>query len=152
MHGISKAGLFLCAGIVEHNCKTKDIRMMGGLAKTMPITAVSFFLCAMSVMGIPPFGGFFSKYMVINGAVTAGHPWIAAVFLIGAVMTVIYLLRVFKAVFLGSPAGENAREGSASMVYSAAFLGVLSVCSGVLIYYPAAFVNEIVRQMAVIIK
>ena len=67
MHGLAKGGLFLCAGIVEQNTKTKDITQLGGLIKTMPITAVSFLLCSFSVMGIPPFGGFFSKYMVITG-------------------------------------------------------------------------------------
>ena len=46
---------------------------MGGLIKTMPVTAVAFLLCAFSVMGIPPFGGFFSKFMVISGTVKAGH-------------------------------------------------------------------------------
>jgi len=154
MHGISKAGLFLCAGIVEHNCHTKDIRELGGLAKTMPLTAVSFILCAFSVMGIPPFGGFFSKYMVINGAVEAGQPWIAFVFLIGAVMTVIYLLRVFVTVFLGQPKNpvHIAKEGSPTMVGSVVTLGALSIVSGLLIYFPASFANTIVQQMAVMVK
>jgi len=152
MHGLAKAGLFLCAGIVEHNCKTKDIRQMGGLAKTMPVTAVCFFLCAFSVMGIPPFGGFFSKYMVINGTVSAGHPWIAVVFLIGAVMTVIYLLRVFTLIFLGKEKIENVKEGSKSMIFSVVVLAALSLVSGLLIYYPAGLVNTIVQQMAVIEK
>ncbi len=152
MHSLAKAGLFLCAGIVEHNCKTKDIRQMGGLVKTMPITAVSFFICAFSVMGIPPFGGFFSKYMVVSGAVSAGHPWIALVFLAGAVMTVIYLLRAFTIIFLGKPKMENVREGSKIMIFSVALLSALSLAGGLLIYYPAGFVNRIVEQMAVIIK
>jgi NADH:ubiquinone oxidoreductase subunit 5 (subunit L)/multisubunit Na+/H+ antiporter MnhA subunit len=154
MHGISKAGLFLCAGVVEHNCRTKDIRNLGGLAKAMPVTAVSFLLCAFSVMGIPPFGGFFSKYMVINGAVEAGRPWLAFVFLLGAVMTVIYLLRVFVRVFLGRPgkATVGVREGSPAMVSTVALLGALSVVSGLLIYYPASLANSIVRQMAVMVK
>jgi NADH:ubiquinone oxidoreductase subunit 5 (subunit L)/multisubunit Na+/H+ antiporter MnhA subunit len=69
MHGLAKGGLFLCAGIVEQNTKTKDIMQMGGLIKTMPVTAISFLLCSFSVMGIPPFGGFFSKYMVMIGSV-----------------------------------------------------------------------------------
>ncbi|HBE78388.1 MAG TPA: peroxiredoxin family protein, partial [Firmicutes bacterium] len=73
MHGLAKGGLFLCAGIVEHNTHTKDIRKMGGLFKTMPVTAISFALCALSVMGIPPFGGFFSKHMVISGAAEGGN-------------------------------------------------------------------------------
>lgn len=149
MHAISKAGLFLCAGIVEHSCHTKDIRQLGGLARQMPKTALSFALCAFSVMGIPPFGGFFSKYMVISGAVEAGHPFIAIAFLAGAVMTVLYLLRAFVKVFMGDYRGEHAppREGSASMVYSVVVLAALSVVSGLLVRYPAEFVAAIVRQI-----
>ena len=152
MHGVSKAGLFLCAGIVEHNCKTKDIRKLGGLAKTMPVTAVSFFLCAASVMGIPPFGGYFSKFMVINGAVSADHPWIAFVFLLGAVMTIIYLIRVFAKVFLGKLSIENVKENTPGMVSVVAFLAALSIGSGLLVKYPADLTNAIVQQMAVILK
>jgi len=148
MHAISKAGLFLCAGVVEHGCHTKDIRQLGGLAATMPLTAASFILCAFSVMGIPPFGGFFSKYMVINGAAEAGHPWLAAVFLLGAVMTILYLLRAFVLVFLGKPRGERApREGSATMVYSVAFLAFLSIAGGLMIYFPADIVRQIIWQI-----
>jgi NADH:ubiquinone oxidoreductase subunit 5 (subunit L)/multisubunit Na+/H+ antiporter MnhA subunit len=153
MHAISKAGLFLCAGIVEHSLHTKDIRRMGGLAKTMPWTAASFFLCSFSVMGAPPFGGFFSKDMVIHGAIEAGHPWIAAVFILGAVMTVLYLLRAYYKVFLGESHAEHpAHEGRGTMEYSVALLAVLSILSGLLIYYPANLVHAIVEQMAVIIR
>lgn len=152
MHAISKAGLFLCAGIVEHSLHTKDIRKMGGLARTMPWTAVSFFLCAFSVMGAPPLGGFFSKDMVIHGAIEAGHPWIAAVFILGAVMTVLYLLRAFYKVFLGEPHAEHpAHEGRGTMEYSVVLLAALSVVSGLFIYYPATLVKAIVEQMAVIV-
>jgi len=153
MHAISKAGLFLCAGIVEHSLHTKDIRKMGGLYKAMPATAASFFLCAFSVMGVPPFGGFFSKYLVVNGAVEAGHPWLAFVFVIGAVMTVIYLLRAFVKVFLGESKAEHVPgEGSRGMVFSVSLLAVLSIVSGLLIQYPASLVQVIVAQMAVIVK
>ncbi len=154
MHGISKAGLFLCAGIVEHTCHTKDIRKLGGLIKTMPWTAAAFLLCAFSVMGVPPFGGFFSKYMVVNGAVEAGQPWVAVTFLIGAVMTILYLLRAFTRVFLGQ-AGEavhDVREGSPVMVGSVTALGALSVVSGLLVSVPLGFVQTIVQQMAVMVK
>ena len=153
MHAVSKAGLFLCAGIVEHSCHTKDIRKMGGLYKAMPITAFSFFLCAFSVMGVPPFGGFFSKYMVINGTVEAGQPWVAVVFIVGAVMTILYLMRAFVRVFLGRPKMESIpREGSKTMVSSVALLAALSLISGFLIYYPATLVKKIVEQMVVMPK
>ena len=57
MHGLAKAGLFLCAGIVIHATHERDIRKMGGMIKTMPWTAAAFIFCAFSVIGIPPFGG-----------------------------------------------------------------------------------------------
>lgn len=149
MHGISKAGLFLCAGIVEHTYHTKDIRELGGLMKTMPVTAVSFLLCAFSVMGIPPFGGFFSKYMVVNGAAAAGHPWIAFTFLLGAVFTIVYLLRAFTKVFLGEPKRELKKEGTRGMVFCVALLAALSLVSGLLVQVPAGFVESLVQQLVV---
>jgi len=91
MHGLAKAGLFLCAGIVIHATHKRDIREMGGLIKTMPLTAVAFLVCAFSVIGIPPFGGFFSKFLVIVGTVKAGAIWAAAVALFTAVLTMFYL-------------------------------------------------------------
>lgn len=127
---------------------------MGGLFKQMPITAVSFLLCAFSVMGLPPFGGFFSKYMVIAGTVEAGHPYIAIVFILGAVMTLIYLMRAFTLVFLGQPRElhQHAHDASPTMVASVGLLAALSLASGLLVALPAGFVEKIVTQMAVILQ
>jgi len=147
MHGIAKGGLFLCAGIVEQNTHTKDITRMGGLIKTMPVTAMAFLFCAFSVMGIPPFGGFFSKYLVIAGAVDGGQWWLAGTFIVGAFMTILYLLRVFSMVFLGQPQMAPVREGSPLMVTCVAVLGLLALISGVLIAPSSGFAASVVRQM-----
>jgi proton-translocating NADH-quinone oxidoreductase chain M len=152
MHGLAKGGLFLCAGVVEQNTGTKDITRMGGLLKSMPVTAVTFLLCAFSVMGIPPFGGFFGKYMVISGAVAGGQPWISLVFIIGAILTIIYLLRVFVMVFMGQPKIEGVREGSKTMLVSISALAALSLAAGILVYYPSALVQTVITQMAVVLK
>jgi len=140
MHGLAKAGLFLCAGIVIHATHKHDIRDMGGLIKTMPVTAVAFLVCAMSVIGIPPFGGFFSKFMVIMGTVQAGKVWVAAAALFTAVLTMFYLLKVFSQVFLGE-AKEPAPEKTRSMVYVVALLAILSLLGGILVAYPMKLVN-----------
>ncbi len=152
MHGLAKGGLFLCAGIVEQNTKIKDITKLGGLIKTMPITAISFLLCSFSVMGIPPFGGFFSKYMVITSAVQSGHLWISLTFLVGAFLTIIYLLRVFNMVFLGEVRFAGIKEGSAVMVISVAVLAALSLAGGILIYGPTQFVLSTIQQLPGIVK
>ena len=147
MHGLAKGGLFLCAGIIEQNMKTKDITKMGGLIATMPVTAVSFLLCAFSVMGVPPFGGFFSKYLVFAGAANSGSVLITSVFLLGAFLTLIYLFRIFNLIFLGEAQKTPAREGSKIMVLSVAILAVLSIAGGILIKYPSDFVQIAVKQM-----
>jgi NADH:ubiquinone oxidoreductase subunit 5 (subunit L)/multisubunit Na+/H+ antiporter MnhA subunit len=152
MHGLAKAGLFLCAGIVEQNTHCKDITKLGGLFKTMPITAISFLLCSFSVMGIPPFGGFFSKYMVIAGTVHSGQLGLAAVFMVGAVLTILYLFRVFTMVFMGETKCEPAREGSPVMVFCVALLAALSLVAGPYVHYPGALVGSIVQQMVGLVK
>jgi proton-translocating NADH-quinone oxidoreductase chain M len=147
MHGLAKAGLFLCAGIVIHAVHTKDIREMGGLIKSMPVTAVAFLACSFSVIGIPPFGGFFSKFLVILGTVQAGRPWVAALALFTAVLTMYYLFKVFSLVFLGE-AKHPAPERTKSMVYVVAVLAVLSLAAGLFVAYPAKLANIATTQMS----
>jgi NADH:ubiquinone oxidoreductase subunit 5 (subunit L)/multisubunit Na+/H+ antiporter MnhA subunit len=152
MHGLAKGGLFLCAGIVETGTHQKDITKLGGLVKQMPVTAVSFLLCALSVMGVPPFGGFFSKTMVIVGAAEAGYPWITSVFILGACLTVVYLFRVYNLVFMGSAGRDSEKEGSRTMVYSVAALALLSIVGGIAIHWPGMFAEAAVDQMLGMVK
>lgn len=147
MHGLAKGGLFLCAGIVEQNTHTKDITKLGGLAATMPLTALSFLVCSLSVMGVPPFGGFFSKYMVFSGAIDTGHLWISLAFLAGAFMTIMYLFRIFNMIFMGEAKTALAREGSRVMVFSVVLLAAASLLGGIYIRYPSLFTEFTVKQM-----
>jgi NADH:ubiquinone oxidoreductase subunit 5 (chain L)/Multisubunit Na+/H+ antiporter, MnhA subunit len=136
-HSVAKGGLFLCAGIVEHNIHTKDLSKMGGLAKTMPFTAAAFALCAFSIMGIPPFFGFFAKHMVIDGIISSGNILIGVLFILCAVMTVMYLTRLFVKVFLGPQAFPNVKEGTLIMVVSVMVLGIMSFLLGIFSYLPS---------------
>ncbi len=152
MHGIAKGGLFLCAGIVEQKTHCKDITQLGGLSRSMPLTTVAFLLCAFSVMGIPPFGGFFSKYLVIAGAVQSGQSLLAGVFTLAGAITLLYLLRLFSLVFMGEFKGAGRAieappaEGSWLMVSCVLLLGALSLGSGVLISWPASMVDTVVSR------
>jgi NADH:ubiquinone oxidoreductase subunit 5 (subunit L)/multisubunit Na+/H+ antiporter MnhA subunit len=143
VHSVAKGGLFLCAGIVEHNLHTKDIRQMGGLYKQMPLTAGAFIFCAFSVMGIPPFGGFFAKHIVLDGIISTGNVALGAVFVIGAVMTVLYLTRLFVKVFLGEPNGHAAGEGTPLMVASVVVLAVVSLLLGLFAGLPISLASLI---------
>ncbi|MCX6099506.1 MAG: proton-conducting transporter membrane subunit, partial [Candidatus Bipolaricaulota bacterium] len=142
-----KAGLFLSAGIVEQNAGTKDITKLGGLIRTMPWTAAAFLLCSFSVMGIPPFGGFFGKYMVLSAAVSANEIVFAAVFFVGALLTILYLFRLFTKVFLGEPKGTPAVEKSRLMVACVVLLAALSLIGGLAVGWPSELARVAISQM-----
>jgi NADH:ubiquinone oxidoreductase subunit 5 (subunit L)/multisubunit Na+/H+ antiporter MnhA subunit len=145
MHGVAKGGLFLCAGIIEHKTHTKDITQMGGLAKALPVTAVCFGFCALSVMGVPPFGGFYAKFGVFEAA--AGAPWpVLTIFASAAVFTIAYLTRLFYIIFLAAPVKEYAKdapEAPAQMLISVAVLAALALLSGLFIKYPLSYLWDV---------
>ncbi|MEI7529190.1 MAG: proton-conducting transporter membrane subunit [Elusimicrobiota bacterium] len=150
MHSVAKGGLFLAAGIIEQNTHTKDITKMGGLFASMPVTGVAFALCSLSVMGIPPFGGFFSKFLVFSGAAQNGNLAVLLMFLAGAVMTLLYLVRLFYKIFLGEAAGhESPKEGSYTMVASVMALALIGLALGALIYYPSSYTQLLTTNLGV---
>jgi NADH-quinone oxidoreductase subunit L len=101
-------------------------------------------------MGIPPFGGFFSKFLVFRGAAETGSLFVLAVFLVGAVMTLLYLIRLFYMVFLGEEKQGAPREGSFSMVASVAFLALLGLALGAFVHYPANYAEILTSQIGAI--
>lgn len=158
MHAVAKGGLFLCAGIIEHRAHTKDITKMGGLFPQMPLTAIAFAFCAFSVMGLPPFGGFFGKYMVLQAAAQYASPVIMLMYILGSVLTILYLLRLFYKVFLGEssvymPVPEpGVLEAPRTMLVSVVVLGVSSLVLGLLVYYPSQYLYLLTMEMGGLLK
>jgi NADH-quinone oxidoreductase subunit L len=85
--------------------------------------------------------------MVFSGAVQGGHGWIVAVFLAGAFLTILYLFRLFNAIFLSSPRMVPAGEGSRLMVACVALLAGLSLACGLWIAPSSQLAQAAVRQM-----
>ncbi|MBF0511002.1 MAG: NADH/ubiquinone/plastoquinone (complex I) [Candidatus Omnitrophica bacterium] len=96
-HALIKSQLFLNAGAVEYATGTRDLRELGGLSEKMPVTSATGFIAAMAGAGMPPFNGFWSKFMIIVAAIQAGQigyavcGLIASLFLLGAILKVIRL-------------------------------------------------------------
>jgi NADH-quinone oxidoreductase subunit L len=97
-HGFYKAGLFLGAGSVIHGMNDEqDMRKYGALARSLPVTYVTFGLAYLAIAGIPPFSGFFVKDPIIEGDFTEGGAggWILGICaLIGAGITAFYMTRM----------------------------------------------------------
>jgi len=146
-HALAKAGLFLGAGIVERSCGERDIRKLGGLIRTMPLTGVVFLVCCLSIIGIPPFIGFYSKFWLVSASVKTGHLWLAALIIVGSIFTLLYLLRLFNAVFLGETKFAPAREDNKLMVAPVVILGVLSLLLGLFITYTMGLVEPAAEEL-----
>ena len=69
VHSLYKCTLFLVVGSIDHECGTRKLDELGGLAKKMPITAAAAMLAALSMAGLPPFFGFVGKELIYQGAV-----------------------------------------------------------------------------------
>jgi NADH-quinone oxidoreductase subunit L len=105
-HAFFKALLFLGSGSVIHAVANQDMRKMGGLARRMPITAITFLAATLSISGFPLFAGFFSKDAIIGKAFEArdvlwGGPALYVMTLSAAVLTAFYMFRLFFMTFGG---------------------------------------------------
>ena len=106
-HAYFKALLFLAAGSVIHAVHhNQDIRLMGQLRKFMPITYITMLLAGLALSGIPPFGGFFSKDLIIEAAYARDMGWVSQIayyaLMSGVVMTAFYTFRMFFLTFHNS--------------------------------------------------
>jgi NADH-quinone oxidoreductase subunit L len=131
-HAFFKSLLFLAAGSVIHAVHSNDIRDMGGLSKKMKITTLTFFIASLSIAGIFPLSGFWSKDEIV--AATSGHPVFMFFTLLIAFMTAFYMFRLCFLTFTGKPRDQerfdNAHESPKSMTISLIILAFLSVFAG----------------------
>jgi len=95
-----KSCLFLTGGAVEKQAGTTDLEKLGGLAWKMPVTFACFLIAALSISGVPPFNGFFSKELVYDGALERGWIFYAAA-VIGSFLTAASFLKLGHAAYLG---------------------------------------------------
>ncbi|RUR42479.1 monovalent cation/H+ antiporter subunit A [Vreelandella populi] len=109
-HATFKAALFMSAGIIDHETGTRELKLLGGLRKTMPVTALLSTLAAAAMAGVPLFNGFLSKEMFFTETlatpVLGGLSWlIPALAAVGGILSVAYSVRLVHAVFY-KPAKE----------------------------------------------
>jgi len=140
-HAFFKACLFLGAGSVIHAMSgEQDVRKMGGLARRIPVTFVTFAIATAAIAGIPPLAGFFSKDEILwfaLGSASGGSPLLFAVMAVTALLTAFYMFRLLWLTFFGAPrmsaeASHHVHESPASMTGVLVVLAVGSAVGGFL--------------------
>jgi multicomponent Na+:H+ antiporter subunit D len=136
-HAAFKGLLFLNAGAIEYRTGTRDLREMGGLAGLMPATSATSFIASMSISGIPPFNGFFSKLIIIIAAIMAKFYLLAALAVIVSIITLASFLKFQRYAFydkreyLKEP---KPKEVPFPMVFSMIVLSIVCLLLSLLVF------------------
>ena len=109
MHAFGKITLFFCAGAFIIAAHKENISDMRGIGRAMPITLAAFLLGSLSVIGLPPFGGAWSKWFIGLGAMETGQLIFIAALMVSSLLNVAYLLPVVARGFF--PGGKTEFDG-----------------------------------------
>ncbi len=107
MHAFAKITLFFAAGAILITTHKTEISDMAGLGRAMPVTFGLFMIASLSLIGMPPFGGMWSKWYLALGSVEAGQWALLAVLLTSSLLNIAYLLAVPARAFFGRPNNDT---------------------------------------------
>ena len=125
---------FLLAGGIIHALGTRDMRLMGGLRKAMPVTFALALIMVITTSGLPPFAAFFSKGLIITSVTDAGNLLQIILIYATTAITFAYSLRFLTLTFMGKESEhlvkQHPHEAPKSMLYPAAILAILCIVWG----------------------
>jgi multicomponent Na+:H+ antiporter subunit D len=108
MHAFGKITLFFCAGAIDVALHKKQVSEMRGIGRAMPVTMTAFLIGSLSIIGLPPFGGLWSKWYLGLGTLEAGEYALLAVLMISSLLNVAYLLPIpIRAFFSAAQKGNE---------------------------------------------
>ena len=111
MHAFGKITLFFAAGAILVAAHKTDISDMRGLGRKMPLTFGAFFVGSLSIIGVPPAGGAWSKWFLGLGTLEANEQGLLAVLMLSSLLSLVYLLEVPVRAFFSSPSGVEQETG-----------------------------------------
>ena len=149
MHAFGKITLFFCAGAIAVASHKTEISDMRGIGRSMPVTTFAFFIGSLSVIGLPPLGGSWSKWYLTLGAAEAHQPILIAVLMISFLLNVAYLMPVVVRGFFTPPGTAPTKVA----IKEAPMLCVIPLCitaAGCLALF--FFADEIYRLLMPIVE
>ncbi len=137
-HAVMKDLLFLAAGGLILRAGTQRISGLEGIGRAMPFTGACMAVGLVAIMGLPPFSGFMSKFLMLNAALEAGSAWIAVLVLAGSLVGCVYYGRLIKVLFFTPWKGGQVAETPLAMRAVVGVLAALTVLGGLL---PASWLS-----------
>ncbi|NKB69564.1 MAG: monovalent cation/H+ antiporter subunit D family protein [Candidatus Latescibacteria bacterium] len=145
MHALGKITLFFCAGAIYITLHKTEISDMNGIGRKMPLTMLAFLLASLSLIGLPPFGGAWSKWFLFLGALEAKEYILIVVFVVSTLLNILYLLPiVVNAFFRPLPENETAAWHEAPLACVLPLLLTALACI-LFFFYPDPLVQLVQR-------
>ena len=140
MHAFGKITLFFCAGAIMVAVHKTEISDMRGLGRTMPVTFIAFFIGTLSIVGLPPAGGTWSKWFLGLGALEAGQVGLVGILMLSSLLSIGYLMIIPVRAFFSEPVSALEHEGvhEAPLASLIAIVTTAAFCF-VLFVYPDPF-------------
>lgn len=132
-HAIFKSLLFYNAGSVELTYGTRDLKKLGRLSKLLPVTSGTSMIASLSISGIPPFNGFFSKLLIIIAAVSAGQPVLALLAVIGSILTLAAVMKIQRYGLRDVDVQTTGEKGGFAMNSAMIILAFICIVGGLLL-------------------
>lgn len=148
MHAFGKITLFFCAGAIYVTTHKTEVSQLSGIGRTMPVTTFAFLLGTLSVIGLPPFGGSWSKWYLALGAAEAGHGLLVAVLMISSLLNIAYLMPIVARGFFLPPVEGPERPA----IKEAPLFCLLALCitaiGGVVLFFLADKMVQVLIPIA----
>lgn len=129
-HGLAKAAIFAAAGSMIVATGRDDIDRLGGVGARLPLTLFSFGLAGVTLMGLPPSGGFSAKWLLLRAALESGQWWWVAVMIAGGLLTAAYVFKVLRRAFLPVASGDSVTRVPRTLEFSVFALALASILLG----------------------
>jgi len=133
-YALTNLGAFIAIIAITNKVKSDVIADFTGMVKRAPVLTLGLTLCLISLIGLPPAGGFLAKFYIFSSAVQGGLLWLVIVAVINSVISAVYYLKVAKVMWLGEPASADKVASSwalrAAMIISCAGVLVLGIVPG----------------------
>jgi multicomponent Na+:H+ antiporter subunit D len=139
-HVIVKSSLLLISGVVQETTGTTQLKALGGLQGQSGILSVLFLLAALSLAGVPPLSGFFSKLVILQAGVALGRYGYVAIGLLGSLLTLFSMLKIWNGVFWGEEHGKGLSRAVTPLLPGVVLLVFLTVGIGL---FPRTLYNVV---------
>jgi len=140
-HALAKAAMFMAAGNILRFCGHDRIADLDRVAQRLPVTMAAFALAGISIVGLPPSGGFIGKWMLLEAALRAGQWWWVITLILGGLLAAAYVFKVIGYAFTQAGVLRQTSKVPMSMEWTALALAITALLLGLVALWPLSLME-----------